>query len=122
VPAARLALKEIVDTKKKCSTGYQFQDVDGVTQTMTFHPAPGPSTTVLVPAADRAILHFTQSSQNYSDTAFIAYQIRGNTLLAFYAVINGDQPLTQEELDSVYGVLTKLTSRLLAAKPVDVGL
>ncbi len=122
VSAARLALKEIVDTKKKCPDGHQYEDSNGVTQTVTFHPAPGPATTVLVPATDRAILHFTESSQNYSDTAFIAYQIRGNTLLAFYAVINGDQPLTQEELDSVYGVLTKLTSRLLAAKPVEVGL
>ncbi|MEY4347797.1 MAG: hypothetical protein RIS43_216 [Actinomycetota bacterium] len=122
VSAARLALKEVIDTKKKCPNGYQFEDVDGVTQTMTFHPAPGPATTVLVPATDRAILHFTQSSQNYSDTAFIAYQIRGNTLLAFYAVINGDQPLTQEELDNVYGVVSKLSSRLLAAKPVEVGL
>ena len=119
---ARQALTELVSQKKQCPNGTSFTDVTGQKQTIEFHAAPGPSSTVLLPVGDRAILHFTEKSNDGVFTYFMAVQIRGNTLSALYGVKSGASELTQSELDFMYGLLSGMSTRLMNAAASDIGL
>lgn len=122
ISAAQQALGEIITTAQRCKSGYQYVDADGISHTLQFHAAPGPSSTVLVPLENRAIFHYTDVSNDFTDTLLLAYQIHGNTLVAFYSAIDGETPMEQTELDMVYGLISKVTTRLLSLEGSDVGL
>lgn len=121
--AAKQAISEIVARKEVCVDGFKYTTTDANDTTITFHAAPGPDTTVLVPAEDRAIMHFTLDWGSTQATSFVAYQIRGDTLIALYVTQDGlKTAMTQKELDSIYGLLTRLTNRLMSAEPEEVGI
>lgn len=122
ITAAQQALGEIITTAQRCKSGYQYVDADGMSHTLKFHAAPGPSSTVLVPLQNRAIFHYTDTSSDFTDTALLAYQVHGNVLAAFYSVVDGEAPMTQTELDVAYGLISKVTSRLLSLEGSDIGL
>lgn len=116
--AAQQALREVTAARKACPTNKAVPTDDGHDVSFTFHSAPGPSNTPLVPAAQRLIIHTTMKVDGKDRRAFLVYQITGRVLSAFYASSDGATPYTQDELDLMYGMVGTLTGRLLDAPEI----
>lgn len=119
--AAQQAINEMVQQKLQCNDGATYTADDGFDYSLTFHPAPGPDATLLVPIRQRMILHMVMSSENGSTAYLLALQIRGNTLLGLYASAASEVPFDQETLDSLFAIVSAGTQRLLDAAPEDIG-
>ena len=119
--AAQQAIDEMVAQKLKCPNGTSYTADDGVSYELNFYPAPGPAATILVPAKQRVILNMTKTSTTSKSANFLALQIRGNTLVAIYASMVSDSQFDQTTLDSLFGLVSATTQRLLDASPEDIG-
>ncbi len=122
IAAAQKAIDEMVAAKAACPDGTTYVGNDGVEYTVTFHPASGPDNTVLVDAGQRAILHMVTTSAETAQRSLIALQVRGNTLLGIYVSETGDTPFDQDVLDSIFGLISRISERLMNADPVMVGI
>ena len=123
--AAQQAIDEMVAAKKACPDDTVYKNSVGEDVTINFFAAPGPNETVLVPAEQRVILNFTEKSSASGATparSFLALQVRGNVLLAFYLVEDIETTFTQDGLDVLYGFVSALTKRLNALDPTEIGL
>lgn len=119
--AAQQAIDEMIVQKSACKDGSTFTADDGIEYTVTFYPAPGPESTILVPNKQRIILHIVAKSELDSTAYLLALQIRGNTLLGLYASAASDVPFDQETLDALFAIVSMGTQRLQAATPENIG-
>jgi len=119
--AAMQAITELVTRKTACVDGTTYTSPSGAQETINFFTAPGPTNTVLVAANQRVILHAVVSSATETHHQLIVVQVRGNTLLGFYATETGKTPFEQSVLDSLFGLVSKLTERLNSASASDIG-
>jgi hypothetical protein len=123
--AAQQAIDEMVAAKKACPEGHVFKSDLGTDITVNFFPAPGPNNTVLVPADKRVILNVIEKSSDTNLTPqriFMAIQVRGSLLVAFYVVEGNAETFTQANLDALYGFVTAITDRMNALDPTEIGL
>ena len=113
--AAKQALAEAIKVRKACPTGTEFTSRDGHKLSFTFHSAPGPSSTPLVDANSRLVIHTTMLVDAEKRRAFIVYQIYGRVLAALYVSEAGGKPFDQTALDSFYMLAGDFADRLRAA-------
>lgn len=115
--AAQQALREAVKARVDCPVGEQVKTFDGHTIVFEFHSAPGPSSTPLVGANARLIIHTTMVVDGTPQTAFLVYQIDGRVLAALYALDSSGKPFTQAALDAFYGLAGDMATRLRKYSP-----
>lgn len=123
--AAKQAIAEMVAAKKACPNGTTFQDDTGKSFALTFFPAPGPNETQLQPADSRVILNSIETpadSAQAPQRIFMALQVRGSLLVAFYVVEGTSETFSQDNLDALYGFVSLLTERMNAIDPAEIGL
>ncbi len=115
--AAQQALAEVTAARLACPVGKAVHTRDGHTISFAFHPAPGPTSTPLVPAADRLIIHTTMQVDGNPQTALLVYQIDGRVLAAMYAMDASGKPFPQATLDAFFGLAGLIGTRLQQYAP-----
>lgn len=112
--AAKQALQEVIAARLACPVGKVVKTYDGHTLVFAFHPAPGPSSTPLVGADSRLIIHTTMQVDGKPQTAFLVYQVDGPVLAGLYATASTGKPFDQSSLDKLYGLAGDIADRLRA--------
>lgn len=123
--AAQQAIDEMVAAKKACPDGTVYKDELGNDVTIKFYPAPGPSTTLLVGADQRVILNAIETPADEASAPqriFMAIQVRGSLLVAFYLVEGSTETYSQSNLDVLYGFVSAITERINAVDKTEIGL
>ena len=123
--AAQQAITELVAAKKACPEGTTYKGKMGTDISMSFFAAPGPNETQLQPAGSRVILNFIETPSDSAQSTqriFMAVQVRGSLLVAFYVVEGTSETFTQDNLDALYGFVSLLTERMNAADSAAIGL
>ena len=118
---AQQALREVTAARLGCPVGTVVKTFDGHKISFAFHPAPGPASTPLVPAADRLIVHTTMRVDGAPQTALLVYQIDGRVLAAMYAMDASGKPFPQTSLDAFFSLAGIIATRLQQYAPTLAG-